>query len=180
MYKPSIFNGTPLSSNTGNITLNGTLTTSNPWITIPTTTNTTTIPYNYGWQNPLKNLIYSAIFEIDEDDLLSSNLLNVKKNKLTFSCNFLGNRIQPYEFIMNLIEEKTKFSVRIKVSNILTICYTNFQFMKIENNFNFTTDGGDFSELKVKFKYEKIIFENHKLSKKEARADKLKKLINQE
>jgi len=138
--------------------------------------------YNYNngsyttyWQNPLKDLIYSAIFEIDKNDMLSSNLIGIKKNKFTFSCDYVGNRIQPYEFIMNLIKEKMKFSVSIKISNILTICYTDLQFTKIENNFDFSKTC-DLSELKVKFKYDDIKFENHKLSKKELRADKLKNL----
>ncbi len=85
---------------------------------------------------------------------------------------------QPYEFIMNLIEKKEKISVKVKVSDILTICYTNLQFTKIENNLIFNNDC-DFSVLKVKFKCEKILYENHKLSEKELRTDKLKKIIKE-
>jgi hypothetical protein len=82
---------------------------------------------------------------------------------------------------MKLIRTQQKFSVKINVnenssSSILTIHYINLQFIKIENNLNFNDDC-DFSELKVKFKCEKILHENHKLSQKELRADKLKKII---
>ena len=70
-------------------------------------------------------------------------------------------------------------SVTIHVSDILSICYTNLQFIKIENNLNFN-DNCDFSVLKVKFKYDSILYENHKLSEKEMRSDKLKKIMANE
>ena len=78
---------------------------------------------------------------------------------------------------MKLIEDKTKISVTVHVSDVLSICYTNLQFTKIENNINFD-EKCDFSKLKVKFIYEDILYENHKLSVKELRVDKLKKIIS--
>jgi len=129
--------------------------------------------------NPLKDLNYSVEFDhiINRFDLLEDNIRSVKKNKFIFNCQYEKNRIQPYELIMDLINKKTIFSVKIKVSDILTIVYSNLQFIKIENNFTFDNIGKcDFSELIVKIKYEKILYENHKLSEKELRAEKLKKI----
>ena len=76
---------------------------------------------------------------------------------------------------MKLIREKTKFAVIVNVSDVLSIKYTEVQFIEIENNLNFGINC-DFSELKVKFKYESIKHQNHKLSLREVRMDKLKKL----
>ncbi len=158
-----------------------------PWITTPGinpyNNGTVTIPINNGtWTqqepiNPLSDLNYSIDFDIDEDEkeLLEDNIKGIKKNKFIFSCRYEGNRIQPYELIMKLIREKTKFTVTVDVSDVLSIKYTNVQFVKIENNLNFDINC-DFSELKVKFKYENIKHQNHKLSLKEVRMDKLKKL----
>lgn len=129
--------------------------------------------------NPLKDLNYSVDFDhsIDRFDLLEDNINSIKKNKFIFKCEYEKNRIQPYELIMRLINKKTKFSVKVKVSDILTIVYTNLQFIKIDNNFTFDNIGKcDFSELIVKIKYENILYENHKLSEKELRAEKLKKI----
>jgi hypothetical protein len=131
--------------------------------------------------NPLSKLKYSVDFMLTDANkryLLEDHIREIKKNKMIFNCKYEGNRIQPYEFIMNLIEKKEKISVKVKVSDILTICYTNLQFTKIENNLIFNNDC-DFSVLKVKFKCEKILYENHKLSEKELRTDKLKKIIKE-
>ena len=129
--------------------------------------------------NPLSNLSYNIEFEVDENNLLSRNLSKIRKNKFIFRCNYVNNRIQPYEFIMKLIEDKKKFFVEIEVSDILTIRYTNFRFIEIQNNINFNNDC-DFSELKVKFKYDKILYQNHQLSTKQLRTDKLKKIMKTE
>jgi len=126
--------------------------------------------------NPLKELYYNVEFEFDKDCLLSSNITSIRKNKFVFNCNYVGNRIQPYELIMKLINDKKTFSVKIKVSDILTISYVNFRFTEIENNLNFNSNC-DFSKIKVRFKCDKILYENHRLSEKELRADKLKKII---
>jgi hypothetical protein len=123
----------------------------------------------------LQYLNYIIYFEIDSNNILKDNIKSIKKNKFTFKCDFIGNKIQPYEFIMNLIEKEITFSVNIKVSDILTICYSGLKFIEIENNLNFD-DLCDFSLLVVKFKYEKIKYENHKLSKKELRTEKIKKI----
>lgn len=131
--------------------------------------------------NPLKELKYSVNFNLSDENkryLLEDHIKEIKKNKMIFNCKYEGNRIQPYEFIMNLIEKKEKFSVKVKVSDILTICYTNLQFTKIENNLIFNSEC-DFSVLKVKFKCDKILYENHKLSEKELRTDKLKKILEE-
>lgn len=158
--------------------------TASPWITTTNPYNSGTVTINNGtyWQqpvpiNPLKDLNYSIDFDIDDDEkgLLEDNIKGVRKNKFIFWCKYEGNRIQPYELIMKLIREKTKFTVTIFVSDVLSIKYTDVQFVEIENNLNFDTNC-DFSELKVKFKYENIKHQNHKLSLKEVRMDKLKKL----
>jgi len=155
-----------------------------------TTGNILTSPYNgtVTWDkniypsevyNKLKNLSYSIEFEIDKDDILKNNIKSIKNKKISFNCNYIGNRIQPYEFIMKLIDEEKKFSIKVKVSDILSICYKNFQFIKIENNLNFNTNC-DFSVIKVKFKYDEIVYQNHKLSLKELRSDKIKKIMSEE
>lgn len=178
-----------------------TITDSSAWSTLATTNVYN--PYNYNtWlsnsqlyntytytdtatesQQPLKNLKFVIDFDhnIENFDLLKDNIKGIRKNKFLFNCIYKGNRIQPYELIMKLIRNKQQFSVDVNVcdsssKNILTIHYTNLQFIKIENNLNFN-DSCDFSVLKVKFKCEKILHENHKLSEKEIRTDKLKKII---
>lgn len=145
--------------------------------------------YSYSWNDysyskeeyhPLKNLSYNIHFEIDKDNLLSSNIKGIKKNKFIFNCNYIKNRIQPYEFIMKLISDKKTFSVKVDVSEVLTLNFINFQFIEIENNLKIINNDCDFSELKVKFKCERILYENHNLSEKELRMDKLKKLIDKQ
>jgi len=172
-------NAVTTSSLGSSTTTSSTLTT--PW-TIHTAPSigTFTSPWwtnNIIYTNPLKNLNYIINFDhsIDKFDLLEDNIKGVKKNKFIFNCNYDGNRIQPYELIMKLIREKTKFTVTIDISDVLSIKYTNIQLLKIENNLNFGTDC-DFSELNVKFKYEHIKYENPRLSTKEVRLDKLKKI----
>jgi hypothetical protein len=142
---------------------------------------TTTVPsWNYDtYINPLKSISYSIFFSEDKNNTLSKNINGIRKNKFIFNCEYEGNRIQPYEYIMKLIKEKIKMSVKVKVSDILTICYTNLQFKEITNNLNFNSNC-DFSTLKVKFKYDDILYENHKLSDKEQRTDKLKKIMSNE
>jgi len=170
----------------------GTSTTTPPWITTTNTINpnwittpssgTWTIP-SAAWTDtilvdPLKKLDYIVDFDIEDEDkkeLLEVNIKSIKKNKMLFNCNYVGNRIQPYELIMKLIEKNKKFTVTVEVSDILSIKYIGFQFVEIINNLNFNNEC-DFSELKVKFKYENIKHENHKLSTKELRMDKLKKI----
>jgi hypothetical protein len=53
----------------------------------------------------LQYLNYIIYFEIDSNNILKDNIKSIKKNKFTFKCDFIGNKIQPYEFIMNLIEK---------------------------------------------------------------------------
>jgi hypothetical protein len=181
-------NSNPLQYPNGSVltTTSGTWTTTSipngPSTSSPNTTVGTSVWYDYNdivKNNPLQKLNYIVNFEIDKDDMLKHNIKGIRKNKFLFKCDYLGNRIQPYEFIMKLIEGNKKFSVKIEVSDILTICYTNLQFIKIENNLDFDTEC-DFSVLKVNFKYEKILYENHKLSEKELRAEKLKKIMAKE
>lgn len=125
----------------------------------------------------LSQLYYTFIFESDKNNILSSNIKGIKGKKLIFNCDFDNNNIiQPYEYIMELIEDKKKFAVKIDISDILTISYTNFQFIKIENNMKFNGNC-DFSKLKVKFKYDKILYENHKLSQKQVRTRKINQLM---
>lgn len=173
---------------------NAITTSGNATLTIPSgsfgniTTNVNTGTYYYdssSWIstpiNPLSELKYSINFHLSDENkryLLEDKIKEIKKNKMLFNCHYEGNRIQPYEFIMSLIENKESFSVKVKVSDILTICYVNLQFTKIENNLSFN-DKCDFSVLKVKFKYDKILHENHKLSEKELRTDKLKKILKE-
>ena len=81
---------------------------------------------------------------------------------------------------MKLIRDKTKFSVKVEITDVLSISYTNMQFIEIENNLNFDSSYCDFSKLKVKFIYDNILYENHKLTEKELRTDKLKKIMETE
>jgi hypothetical protein len=149
-----------------------------------TSTGTATIDTAYyGWGNkisskPLEDLIYNANFEVDKDNMLKNNINGLKKNKIFFRCDFINNRIQPYEFIMKLIEDKKQFSFKIDISDILSINYHNFRFTKIENNFDFkSVTSCDFSKLKVRFEYDKIEYENHRLSPTQLRNDKMKKIM---
>jgi len=133
--------------------------------------------YNAHIINPLKNLTYFIEFDFDKDDILKNNISGIKNKKMLFNGNYDGNRLQPYEYIMNLIEDNKKMTVKVDVSDILTITYTNLQFLEIKNNMNFNFNSDcDFSTIKVKFKYDKILYKNHKLTQKEIRTDKLKKL----
>lgn len=149
--------------------------------TFPGVISTTTYPEI----NKLKNLKYVIDFWLEDDDdyaYLSDYISGVRKNKFIFKCGLEGNRIQPYETLMRFIKEHKKLSVKITLYDadnglpFLIISYTDFEFIKIENNLNFNDDKCDFSMLKVKFKYDKILYENKKLSLKELREDKLKKI----
>jgi len=131
---------------------------------------------SYESTNTLCNLKYVIKFDTIKKELLENNIKGIKKNKFLFNCNYLNNRIQPYEYIMSLIEDKTKISVTVNISDILSIHYISLQFMEIENNLNFNSNC-DFSVLKVKFKCENILYINHNLSEKEVRTDKLKKIL---
>ena len=147
---------------------------------------TITLNPNYNWYygtdtatyNPLKDLFYTVYFDIDnKDEVLARSISAIRKKKFIFDCEFQNNRIQPYEYIMFLIDKKTELNVTVKVSDIMTIKYSKFKFIEIMNNLNFG-DKCDFSKLVVKFECEKISYENHKLSTKQLRNDKLKKIEN--
>jgi hypothetical protein len=138
--------------------------------------------YFYGVENKeslnfLECLNYSVIFEFDNDSKLSDSLCEINDKTFIFNCELSGNRIQPYEKLMELIEDEIKMSVKIKISNVMTICYTKFQFTNIENNFKFKNGYCNLSKLNVNFKFEKILYENNKLSVKEKRSDKLKNIL---
>ena len=140
--------------------------------------------------NPLSNLNFTIDFDFNGKDfakrLLTDNIRGIRKNKFIFKCELVNNRMQPYELIMKMIEKNEQFSVKINITDIMTICYTNFRFTEIENNFNFGSKkatsgssgnvGCDFSKLKVKFKYDSVSYQNHKLSTKQLRTEKIKKI----
>ena len=126
--------------------------------------------------NSLNTLSYNIDFQINDGNILNDNISGIRKNKIIFYCKIENNRILPYEYIMKLIDEKSCFTVKVKVSDILTISYTNFRFTKIQNNLNFRNSTCSFGTLDVTFKYDKIIYENHKLSTKQLRMDKIKKI----
>lgn len=178
-----------LSSLQGSLTTNtdGSLytydSTSSQWLTVApqyyTNTYATTGNVYYTSTdivNPLQSMNYSIDFSIENSHLLNKNIKGIRKNKFLFNCNYDGNRLQPYELLMELIESKQKINVKVKVSDVLTITYNNLQFTEIVNNLDFNTSC-NFSVLKVKFKYDEILYENHKLSSKELRTDKLKKIM---
>ena len=192
LHLPNPINSNQTIINTGTGTASVSTANSNWWITTPgilsqpSTTiypnTTTTWTTNTILDEPLKNLNYIVEFDIDDEEdkeLLEINIKSIKKNKMLFNCNYVGNRIQPYELIMKLISKKIKFAVSVEVSDILSIHYIGFQFVEIVNNLNFGTEC-DFSELNVKFKYDDIKYENYKLSTKELRLDKLKKIMEVE
>jgi len=155
----------------------GVTTTGSPWLTITPDITTINSPWLTITPNKytLENLFYYIEFECDNKSLLNSSIVGIRRKKFIFNCNYVGNRIQPYEYIMNLIDDKKLFSVNVTVSDILTISYVNVRFTEIENNLNFNGNC-NFSELKVRFRCEKILYKNHKLSNKELRADKIKKI----
>lgn len=135
----------------------------------------------YAWTKPneLASLSYVIEFLLDTEkmQLLVEYIDSIDDEYFTFKCDSIEHRIQPYEYIMSLIENKTSFSIKIKISDILTLCYTNCRFTKIRNNFNFNDGFCDFSKLKVNFECDDILYENNKLPIKEKRIDKLNKII---
>ena len=152
-----------------------------------TTIDNSSYPYSYGsiYNNynkiekisDLVELNYNVFFEFDKKKLLSNSICEINDTTFIFKCALNGNRLQPYENIMQLINDEIKMSVKIVISDILTLCYTNFQFTNIENNFKFNNGYCNFDKLNVNFKFEKILYENNKLSEKEKRADKLKNIL---
>jgi len=118
--------------------------------------------------NQLESMSYIVDFELD-DGSLSKSLCEITDNSFIFDCKMDGNRIQPYD--------KIKMSVKIEISDVLTLHYTNLQFTKIENNFKFKNGYCSLSKLKVNFKFEQVLYENEKLSIKEKRADKLNNIL---
>lgn len=148
-----------------------------------TTTYYDTNSYSYSFDthiSELEQLFYKINIDNDDDNLLKDNIIEINNNKMIFKCNFIKNRIQPYEYIMELINKKTKLKVKVEVSDILTIIYTDLILLNIENNFKFNSNFCDFSKLKVKFKYKNILYDNNKLSLSELRKDKLKKILENE
>jgi hypothetical protein len=166
-----------------------TLSTSDNILILPNTATTTTIsstPFwtsNYGTFNisvdsSLFDMNYDIFFSKDKDRLLKDNITSINNKKLTFNCNFINNeRIQPYEKIMQMIDDKVKFTITIDVSDILKITYVDTQFKSIQNNLSFKDGLCQFSELIVKIKSKKVIYTNHKLPITEKRKDKLKKIM---
>jgi len=178
----TIFNPS-LTSSSGNIYISGGGGgTGTVGIGTSTSTSNVSIDTSY-WgniiSNPLSNLNFTIDFDFNGKDftkrLLTDNIRGIRKNKFIFNCELVNNRMQPYELIMRMIEKNEQFSVKINITDIMTICYTNFRFTEIENNFNFS-DKCDFSKLKVKFKYDNISYQNHKLSTKQLRTEKIKKI----
>jgi hypothetical protein len=85
---------------------------------------TTSIDYHsfsFDPYNSLKSLSYSVDFQFNGKEftkkILTDKIKGIKKNKFIFFCNYVNNRIQPYELIMKLIEKKEKISVKVKVLN---------------------------------------------------------------
>ena len=158
-----------------------TITTSTPTIplTIPLTTYPipTTYPNTYTYTNTLSNLYFKIFVSYDKNNYLKKNILNIQKNNISFTNDFTNkNRLNPYELIINMIKKKKTFDITIEVSDILTIKYINVMFKKIINNLNFI-NACSFDNITVKFKYEEILYENHKLHISEKRKDKLKKIM---
>lgn len=134
--------------------------------------------YSYFPESELANLFYCITFSCKESKQLNDSILELKGDYLTFNCDTNDKgRIIPYELIMNMIHNKEKFNMEIEVGDILTIKYFGVIFKKIKNNLSFTSDGCDFSKLKVKIKYDNIKYENHKLHITEKRKDKLNKIM---
>lgn len=138
------------------------------------------VPYSFSVDpiSNLSNLSYNIYFSDDKDDLLKNNIVSIDGKLLTFNCDFVEKeRIQPYELIMKMIYNKTKFTISIDVSDILTLKYTGVRFKSIENNFIFNNNC-DFSTLKVRMKYKDVIYDNHKLHISEKRKEKLNKIMD--
>lgn len=134
--------------------------------------------YNMSADPALTNLEYNIYFSEDDDKLLHDNIKSIDNKKLYFYCDFCDkDRLQPYEEIMELINNKTKFTISIDISDILTIFYHGVQFKSIQNNFSFNDNRCDFNELVVKMKFKKVVYVNHKLHISEKRKDKLKKIM---
>ena len=171
----------------GNLNVSGTITSSNLLVysgsTMATWGSISPISYSNNWYadsslwiNELKDLPYSVYFGEGLDEL-SDNISHIKKKKIYFNCSITNNRIQPYELIMKLIEEKRKMDVKIEITNTLTINYHNLEFTEMQNNINFIAGKCDFSLLKVKFKDEKVLYDNHKLNVKQKRTEKINKIL---
>lgn len=171
------------NSNYGTLNISGT---SNLY---DTTITTSTVYPNGGYQytpyiissdilSNLSNLNYDICFSDDVDNDLKNNIISINDKLLTFSCNLVEKeKIQPYELIMKMINEKRKFIITIDISDILTIKYTGVKFKSVENNFKFINNSCDFNTLNVKIKYKNIIYDNHKLHITEKRKEKLKKIM---
>ena len=95
-----------------------------------TTIDNSSYPYSI---SDLVELNYNVFFEFDKKKLLSNSICEINDTTFIFKCALNGNRLQPYENIMQLINDEIKMSVKIVISDILTLCYTNFQFTNIEN-----------------------------------------------
>ena len=129
-----------ISQNIASRYSNGNLITSSGTITTTGSNTSTTISYPYNWYqngtpiintgtgtstilndnvviNPLSNMRYIINFDknIEKFELLEDNVKSIVKNKFLFDCHYIGNRIQPYELIMNLIHEKETFSIKVEI-----------------------------------------------------------------
>jgi len=177
---------------TNSLAYSGTSTISTIWSDSTTiTTNpyygSVTNPYNnYGSWNistdvkysELSNLNYEIMFSKDKDNYLKDNIVSINDKLLTFNCDFVDKgRIQPYELIMKMINDKIKFNIVVEVSDILTVKYQDVKFKKIKNNFSFTNDVCSFNTLQVSMKSKNVIYENHRLHITEQRKEKLEKIM---
>jgi len=180
-----------LNSGVSNITSStyGTLTTTNttyPGYNLTYDNNTNQIVWNnssssFNWGvdvaiDELCKLPYTINFSVDKKSQLYNNIFKVSEKYFIFNCKLDNNILTPYEYLMELIEDKIKIDVKIDISDVLTVNYQGLIFTKIKNNFTFG-DKCDFSKLKVKFKYDEVLFENHKLTNKQKRTKKLNKIM---
>lgn len=131
---------------------------------------------NYYPRNELFNVPFYINFSVDSKNQLTNNILKISDKYFKFNCNIENNLITPYEYIMELIEDKIKMDVKVEISDILNINYSGLIFTKIKNNFSFDSNC-NFSILKVKFKYDKILYENKRLTDKQKRTKKLQKIL---
>jgi len=168
------------------LSTSGSLTTDSttfPIITYPTTIGT----YGYGSYNmsvdvakysELSNLDYIIKFSYDDKDYLKNNIVIINNKIITFNCDFTEKeKIQPYELIMKMINEKIKFDISIEIDDILTIKYLGVRFKNIKNNFSFANNKCNFNTLQVKIKYKSVIYDNQKLHITEKRKEKLDKIM---
>jgi hypothetical protein len=135
---------------------------------IPTVTSSA---YTFTTKTEINTITFEKL-PIDISNILNNYIYDIHDDIFIFNIEQHKKKTQPLETIMELMNNNTIFELSINRNDYI-ISIKNVKFLKFVNLF----DEESLNILKVKFKYNEIIYNNKLLSVSERRFLKLRKLM---